>query len=91
MEQELRNPSSVLSPQSIRRALLSMNHVLPNQMGDSVEAFEDILQLIHDSSSTVFLDLSTVSAYGPVTPYEALNCEQSCLAHSVSEHHVSLS
>ncbi|KAK8807549.1 hypothetical protein WA171_000504 [Blastocystis sp. BT1] len=49
IEQELRTPDSMLSPLSIRQALLSQHHINVNEMGDAIEAYEDIMELLHSA------------------------------------------
>ncbi|KAK8828649.1 hypothetical protein WA577_000132 [Blastocystis sp. JDR] len=75
----MRNPPALLSSKRIRSALVTAKHVSDMEMGDAIEAYEDIMELLHSASSG-----SLFTSEDAVLPdYHQKDCERPCLAHSL--------
>ena len=80
----MHNTCQTLSSQAIRNALLAKNHVQPQEMGDAIEAFEDIANLLHEcSSSHLNADPNSHLNAEIHNPFTHKDCEEQCIAHSV--------
>ena len=83
----MHNSCQTLSSQAIRNALLAKNHVQLQEMGDAIEAFEDIANLLHECSSS-HLNIEPNSNLNSAirNPFTHKDCEEVCIAHSVFLH-----